>query len=160
MKWLGRFILWSTLLAIPCWLISHGYQRALARAASLVFAACGQTVAIDDIEVMAPFDLGIFAAMCLASLTAPWLARRRALLVGVPILVALEVLTVVLGIAVYMVWPQNSKQLEASLRLTGYLIESIPWVSATVVWLLLLGAWELPLAPQPPRARPARGVRA
>ncbi len=161
MKWLLRFILWATALAVPCWFVSHAYQKALARAAAIVFSAFGQGVDIQDVEVMAPFDLGIFAAMCLASLAAPWPERRRALYVGLPLLVALEVLTVVLGIVVYMVLPQQSKQLETSLRLTGYLIESIPWVSATGVWLLLLGAWELPVddlsrARRASASRPAR----
>jgi heme/copper-type cytochrome/quinol oxidase subunit 2 len=156
MKWMLRFILWATLLAVPCWWISHGYQRLLARAAMGVLAAFGQSVEIDDIEVMAPFDLGLFAAMCLASRAAPRAARQRAFLVGLPTLAALEILTVVLGIAVYLVWPRNSPQLATSLRLTGNVIESIPWVSATLVWLLLLGAWELPVGAPSGSGRPGR----
>src|SRR5262249_12582073 len=121
-------------------------------------------VAIDEVQVMAPFDLAIFAAMCLASLSAPWPARRRALVIGVPALIGVEVLTVVAGVAVSVPWPENSPQLEASLRLTGYVIETVPWVSAALVWLLLLGAWELRMLPEPvPRrgARPdtTKGVR-
>ena len=157
MKWLLRFLLWATLLAVPCTFVSDGYQRGLAQLAMGVFAAVGQGVQIEDVQVMAPFDLAIFAAMCLASLAAPWAARRRALAVGLPALMGLEVLTVVAGIVVYMVWPEESRELATSLRLTGYVIETIPWVSAAMVWLLLLGAWELrmPLAP----ARGPRAVR-
>ncbi|HEY2953647.1 MAG TPA: hypothetical protein VGK89_00180 [Candidatus Eisenbacteria bacterium] len=147
MKWLLRFLLWATLLAVPCFLVSHGYQRALARAAGAVFAAVGQGVEIDDVEVMAPFDLAIFVAMCLASFSAPWAARRRALAIGIPSLVAIEVLTVVAGIAAYMVWPGQARPLETGLRLTGSLMETIPWVGAAGVWLLLLGAWELRFLP-------------
>ena len=155
MKWLLRLAAWATVLAIPSWFVSHGYQQALARAAALLFAVAGQGVEITDIEVMAPFDLAIYAAMCLSSLSAPWPTRRRALLVGIPVLAAIEILTVVLGIAVYMIWPAQSHQLETGLRLTGYVIESIPWVSASVVWLLFLGAWELRLSLAP--ASPRRG---
>ena len=141
MKWLLRFLLWATLLSVPCLFVSHAYQHGLARIAMATLAATG--VEVDDVQMMAPFDLAIFAAMCLASLAAPWAARRRALAIGLPALAAIEVLTVVLGIGVTMLWPENSPQLEASLRLTGYLIETVPWVSAALMWLLLLGAWEL-----------------
>ena len=156
MKWLLRFLLWATLLSVPCAFVSHGYQRGLAQVAMAVLAVFGQGVEIEDVQVMAPFDLAIFAAMCLSSLSAPWPARRRALLIGIPALAGIEVLTVVAAIAVSMAWPEGSSGLAASLRLTGYLIETIPWVSAAVVWLLLLGAWELRMAPEPARARGSR----
>jgi len=81
-KWLLRFLLWATLFSIPCAFVSHAYQRGLARVAMVVLAAVGQGVEIDEVQVMAPFDLAILAAMCLASLGAPWAARRRALLIG------------------------------------------------------------------------------
>jgi hypothetical protein len=140
-KWLLRFLLWATLLSVPCLFVSHAYQHGLARIAMAALAATG--VEVDDVQMMAPFDLAIFAAMCLASLAAPWAARRRALAIGLPALAAIEVLTVVAGIGVTLLWPEHSPQLEASLRLTGYLIETVPWVSAALMWLLLLGAWEL-----------------
>lgn len=159
MKWLLRFLLWATLLAVPCTFVSDGYQRGLAQLAMAVFTAVGQGVQIEDVQVMAPFDLSIFAAMCLASVSAPWRARRRAIAIGLPALVGLEVLTVVAGIAVYMIWPQESRELETSLRLTGHVIETIPWVSAAVVWLLLLGAWELRMPLAPARNRRPRAVR-
>jgi hypothetical protein len=108
---------------------------------------------------MAPADLAIFAAMCLASTSAPWPARRRALAIGLPALVGIEVATVVAGVGVSMMWPEKSPQLETSLRLTGYVIETIPWVSAAVVWLLLLGAWELRITPEPATSRPPSGAR-
>ena len=153
MKWLLWFLLWATLLSVPCTFVSRPYQRGLSRVAATVLAIAGQEVEIDDVQVMAPFDLAIFAAMCLASLSAPWAARRRALLIGLPALVGIEVIAVVLGVGVSMIWPENSPQLEASLRLSGHVIETVPWVSAAVVWLLLLGAWELRILPVPVRGR-------
>jgi hypothetical protein len=155
-KWLLRFLLWATLLSVPCAFVSHGYHRGLAQVAMAALAVFGQGVEIEDVQVMAPFDLAIFAAMCLASLAAPRAARIRALAIGLPALVGIEVLTVVAGIAVSLLWPEGSSGLDTSLRLTGYVIETIPWVSAAVVWLLLLGPWELRMAPEPARARGSR----
>jgi hypothetical protein len=157
-KWLLRFLLWATLLSIPCALVTHAWQRGLARAAMVVLAAVGQGVEIEEVQVMAPFDLAIFAAMCLASLKAPWAARRRALLVGLPAIVAIEVLAVVAGIGVTLMWPENSPQLTASLRLMANLIETVPWVGAALVWLLLLGAWEIRFLPEPARGGGGRAV--
>jgi len=159
MKWLLRFLLWVTLLSVPCGFVSQAYQHALSRVAATVLAIGGQEVDIEDVQVMAPFDLAIFAAMCIASLSAPWATRRRALLIGLPVLVGIEVVTVVVGVCVSMIWPENSPQLGASLRLSGYVIETVPWVSAAVVWLLLLGAWELRIMPPPVRGRVARAEK-
>lgn len=158
-KWLLRFLLWATLLSVPCAFVSHVYQRGLAQVAMAALAVFGQGVEIQDVQVMAPFDLAIFAAMCLASLAAPRPARVRALAIGVPALVGIEVLTVVAGIAVYLMWPAESNELAASLRVTGLVIETVPWVSAAVVWLLLLGAWELRITPEPARTRGSRTGR-
>jgi hypothetical protein len=155
-KWLLRFLLWATMFSIPCAFVTHAYQRGLARVVMAVLAAMGQGVEIDEVQVMAPFDLAIFAAMCLASLGAPWAARRRALLIGLPALMAIEVLAVVAGIGVTLLWPENSPQLAASLRLTTNLIETVPWVGAALVWLLLLGAWEIRF----PEPAPGGGRRA
>jgi len=157
-KWLLRFLLWATLLSLPCLWISHAWQHGLARAAMLAFAALGQGVEIDEVQLMAPFDLAIFAAMCLASVASPWPARRRALAIGLPALLGIELLTVLAAIGITLPWRENSPQLEASMRLTGNLIETVPWVSAALVWLLLLGPWELRM-PVPARStsRPALG---
>lgn len=156
MKWLLRFLLWATLLSTPAVLVSGVWQRGLAQVARAVLAMLGQDVLIEEVQVMAPLDLAIFTAMCLATTAAPWRARRRALAIGLPALVGLEVVTVVAGVGVSMIWPEKSPGRETSLRLTGYLLETIPWVSAVVMWLLLLGAWELRLPVAPAPARSAR----
>jgi predicted membrane channel-forming protein YqfA (hemolysin III family) len=157
-KWLLRFLLWATLLSVPCFFVSHAWQRGLARVAMAVLALVGQGVEIEDVQVMAPFDLAIFVAMCLASVAAPWAVRRRALLIGLPALAAVEALTVVAGIGVNLLWPEGSPQLDTGMRLTSNVIETVPWVSAAVVWLLLLGAWELRL-PVPARQKSARAEK-
>lgn len=157
MKWLLVFLLWATLFAVPCTLVSGAYHRGLAQVVTGVFAVVGQGVEIEEIEVSAPFDLAIFAAMCLATGAAPWVARRRALAIGLPVMLAVEVLSVASGIAVSMLWRDGSPQLATGMRLTGYVIETIPWVGAAATWLLLLGPWALPIALMPARTRGARG---
>jgi hypothetical protein len=102
---------------------------------------------------MAPFDLAIFAAMCLASRAAPWPMRRRALLIGLPALIALEVVTVAAGIGISLLGPQSGPRLDATLRVTGLVMETVPWVGAVAVWLFLLGAWELRPLLEPARER-------
>jgi len=159
MRWLLRFLLWATLLSVPCMLVSHAYQHGLARLAMAAFSALGLGVEIDDVQLMAPFDIAIFAAMCLASTAAPWAERRRALAIGLPALLGIELLTVLAAIGVTLPWRENSPQLEASMRLTGTLIETVPWVSAAVVWLMLLGAWELRGLPVAPAGRAARAQK-
>jgi hypothetical protein len=156
MRWLLRFLLWATLLSVPCMLVSRVYQHGLARLAMAAFSALGLGVEIEDVQLMAPFDVAIFAAMCLASTAAPWAERRRALAIGLPALLGVELLTVMAAIGVTLPWRENSPQLEASMRLTGTLIETVPWVSAAAVWLMLLGAWELRGLPVAPAGRAAR----
>ena len=161
MKWLLRFLLWATLLSAPALLVSGAWQRGLAQIARAALTVLGQDVLIEDVQVMAPLDLAIFVAMCLATTAAPWRERRRALAIGLPTLVGIEVAAVVAGVGVTLMWPENSPQLATSLRLTAYVIETVPWVSAAAVWLVLLGAWELRITPGPARAtsRPAAGAR-
>ena len=116
MKWLLRFLLWATLLSAPAVLVSGAWQRGLAQVARAALGLLGQDVLIEDVQVMAPCDLAIFTAMCLAT-TAPWRARRKALAIGLPALVGVEVATVVAGVVVHLVWPESSRA--SSLRLTA-----------------------------------------
>jgi len=148
-KWLLRFIGWATLLAIPCFLLSDPWQRALAALAENIVNAFGAKIEMQEVQIMAPFDLGIYVAMCLASRNAPPLARRMALERGSLLVLALELLTVIAAVLLYFAFPAGSSRETGGLRLTEYVIEFIPWASATVVWLIMLGAWELPLGGAP-----------
>ncbi len=152
-----RFAAWATVLALPAWMVSHVYQQALAAAAARALALVGQRVEVLEAAVAAPFDLAVFAALCLASRKAPAAPRRRALAIGLPIMMLLEVLTVALGIAVTLPFRSDPAALETALRVTGSLVETIPWVSAALVWLVLLGRWELRLGVPPHYRTHARG---
>ena len=98
--------------------------------------------------------------MCLASRRAPALARRRAIEWGLFIMAGIEIVTVVVAILIYFALSKLSSTPDSGMRPMEYLIEFVPWVSAVTVWLLLLGAWELPLDTLSQRAAGAGGSRA
>ncbi len=145
MRWLLRFLGWATLFAIPSFLLSGAWQRALGAIAGHVAGWAGMRIEVAEVQIMAPFDLGIFLAMCLASRRAPARARRTALERGSLMVVALEVITVVASVLLYGALGGGRPDSPA-LRVSEYVIEFVPWAGATTVWLVMLGAWELPLA--------------
>ena len=143
--WLLRFLLWATVLALPCWWLSTPWQSALAAAASAPFTLFGMRIEMLDFNVSAPFDLGLYLAMVFTSVRAPLARRRRALWLGVPSIITVEILTVV--VAMGLVLASGSRPaFEVTMRIMPYLVETIPWVAAPTVWLVLLGPWELPEA--------------
>jgi len=163
-KWVLRFLGLATLFAVPCFFLSRPWQHAIGVAASAVLSRFGIDIEMSELQIMAPFDLGIYLAMCLASRRAPAFARRRAIEWGSPLIVALEILTVVIAVAIFFGIHGTHDPTSASFRAMQYVIEFVPWASATTVWLLMLGAWELPLAavaapasePSTPRAAAPR----
>jgi hypothetical protein len=143
-KWLLRFIGWATLFALPCFLLSGPWQRVLGSLASNLVSLAGIQVEMQEVQVMAPFDLGIYLAMCLASRTAPAIERRRAMERGGLIVVGLELVTVVAALLVF--YGMGGKGGDSpGLRFAEHLIEFVPWASASAIWFVMLGRWELPL---------------
>jgi hypothetical protein len=140
LSWLLRFLGWSTLLAIPAVAVSHAYQGILTGAATALFGAFGLSIEVVDLEMMAPVDLALFTAMVLAGRRAPAARGRRALLAGIPALVAVEIATITLGMA--LVLATGTRGFETSMRLLHYLIGTVPWIAAPVAWWLLLGPYE------------------
>jgi hypothetical protein len=142
MRWMFHFFAWTILFAVPCYLISSPYQRILAAAVGDLLTLAGRRVEVFQLQVYAPFDLGIFAAMCLASLNAPLAARKRALLLGLPFLVGLEIVTVLAAAGPALIFRGSPD--DFPVRLMRYTIETVVWISGPSVWLLFLGAWILP----------------
>lgn len=142
MGWMARVAGWSALMAFPCWFVMPHYQRMLAALTALALEAGGMRVQFEDVMVAAPFDLALFAAMCLASLRVPRRRRLRSLALGIPILVAGEV-AVVVAVVLLTVASAASAPVSTA-RVADYLGESIPWVNAAAVWLVLFGKDELP----------------
>ncbi len=127
------------LLAPPCWLLSNAYQRLLAGVLQALLELSGKGVSVYRLQVYAPFDLVLFTAMCLASRRAAASARWRALLLGLPILVVIEVL-VVLVAALPALLVHGEAMAVVVPRFTHYTIQTIVWVTAPLLWLVLLGA--------------------
>src|SRR5436309_995488 len=102
MRFMLRFVGWSTLLFIPSWWIATPYQHGIAALAGHIAAPKGAEIQWVDVQLYYPIDLGIFAALCLATVPAPWPRRLRAIAIGVPLLVAAEIGSVVVGIRILM----------------------------------------------------------
>lgn len=144
MKWVLRFLGCATLFALPCFWLSRPWQHVLGVIASTVLSWFRIDVEMTEVQVMAPFDLGIYLAMCLAGTRAPALARRRAIEWGAPLIVALEIATVVAAVAIFHALDGAETPNGDSIRVVQYVLEFVPWASAVTVWLVMLGAWELP----------------
>ena len=155
MRWLARFAAWATLFAIPCWALMGPYQKGLMAATRAVLAIGGLDPEFTEATVAAPLEIGIYAALCLASRNVSSRRRTRALLLGIPALMAGDVLLCALVVVVFMLTYQHPEALRISFRVSVYLLESIPWTNACVVWLALLGRDEFPLMKQ---GAPRRGA--
>jgi hypothetical protein len=149
-RWLLRFIGWATALLPLCWLASRGWQRGLGAVASALLRLFGLEVEIAEVQLQAPFDLGIYAAMCLAGYRMPWRDRLRGLAAGLPLLLVLEVAVVSLSVALMATAPAAAAARVE--RLTAYALETVPWLGSSVVWLAIMGARVLPLGGIAPAA--------
>jgi hypothetical protein len=143
MRWLARFLAWTTVLAAPAWLIGDAYHRALARATLLLLRIPSERMTFQPPEIPASHVLGVYAALCLASTRAPRARRFIALGVGLAGMVAVELLTGVLAVR-WSLDPAHAVASPQALRLQNYVTGLPAWIGAPVVWLLLLGSWELP----------------
>jgi hypothetical protein len=151
-RFLLMLVLWATLLFVPSWYVAHPYQRALVTVAGAL-AVPGQELEFTDVEIFYPFDLGIFVALCLASLWAPWKRRGRAIGVGLPALVGVELLSLVVAIRVLLGVMQpaagvtpSPADADAAYRLATGVIRVTGLIAAAAVWLYLLGRERLSIA--------------
>lgn len=154
MTWFRRFAAWATLLAPICWLLYHPWQHGLAAVVNGVLTAVGMPTSLERVDVGAPFDVGLFVALCLASRRAPTRTRARALLVGVPLALALEVVFTSLSIATMVMRHSRELQVDPFMRAGFYLTDTIPWVSGAILWVALLGGWEMPAVARADKAHP------
>ncbi len=145
MSWVLRLVAWSTVLAIPCWLLMPRYQAALTAVVNGVLAVLYQDrVTIDVLDVAAPCELGLYVAMCLAGRGAPRRTRRFALAAGIPLIVAAEIVLIVAGMVLVMSFPQTGPAADRALRRNVYILHTVPWATPILTWFWLLGGWELP----------------
>jgi hypothetical protein len=150
MKFLAQLALWATLAFVPCWWVSHAWQHALAGVAGRVLAPPGSTIEFQELELFYPFDVGIFLALCLASSWAAWARRLRAAALGVPVVVLVELAS--------LIWAMKSQMgllsapaasdaaIDQTLRFANAVIRASGLVAAASVWLAVLGRERLSLA--------------
>jgi len=143
-SWSIRVVMWSAILAVPCWLSSASYERGLAAVIKGVVDLAGHSLSISRLEVFAPFDIGIFVSMCLASRRALLRRRVRALVLGIPLLAILEVVVMV-GATFVMISNQHGALAGDFFGdLAGRWVKTIGWVNPLVLWWGFLARWELP----------------
>jgi hypothetical protein len=156
MSWFLRFAGWASVLAPLGWLASHRWQVLLAGAVNHVLALFGHPTDFGRVDVGAPLDIGLFVALCLASRRAPVRERIRALLIGVPGMVVVEVVFASLAIGMMVARGSRALDTDPVMRAGFLLTDTIPWVSGAVLWVILLGGWELPAPGGSPRPHSPR----
>jgi len=149
-----RFILlmaaWSSAAFVPAYMVAHPWQRIIGAVAVRVLAAFGPEIEIMDLDLFFPFDIAVFVALCLASSWAPWKQRFRTIAIGTPVVIALEVLSLVLalyGVVAATTGPDATQAafLDAQRFATG-VIRVIGLVAAAGVWFYFIGRERLSLA--------------
>jgi hypothetical protein len=150
MKFLLLVVAWATLLFVPSWFVSSRYQTAIAGAAGRLAAPRGGEIEFEEVELFYPFDLGIYGALCLASSWASWRRRGRALALGLPILIVVEILSVTLALRILLAAAASPDAAgaagDAAFRMATAIVRATGLIAAAAVWLVLLGRERLSLA--------------
>jgi hypothetical protein len=143
MSWWKHFLFWAIVLSIPCWILADAYHAGLRAATSVLLGVVLPKRPLGEIEVQAAHALGIFAAMCLASVRAPLNRRLRAILIGVPTLMGVELLTGIIAIQTQILDQSGSGLPSWVLDFRDQMLSAPPWLGAPLLWLLLLGSSQL-----------------
>jgi len=145
MKALLRFAFWATVMSALAWAIAGPWQHAIATIAGRIAVGPGREVEWEDLELFFPYDLGVFVALCFASAWVGWKTRLRATGLGLIVLVAVEIVTLVVAMRVLIATANEpperiadaSRLVDAVIRLTGL-------AAGGAAWLMLLGWQRLP----------------
>jgi len=141
-KFLLRFTVWATVAFVVAWQLHPVWERAVAAIGTRLAAPAHSEIEILDLELFYPFDVGVFVALCLASAWAPRARRLRAALIGIPILFAVEVVSLVAGLRILM----SSADADQAARFANAVFRVSGLVAASMAWLYLLGSERLSLA--------------
>lgn len=158
----------STLVLVPlAWWCAHGYRWTLGTVVCQLFALAEQSVSLYDVGVgfnrdglifldrrwsyqiafYGPVDLALYVSLCLASLRATRAARGGAILKGVPILIALQLVSIALCLAILMragaAISSSARGHDTEFPLVRLIMSSVAWVGPLAVWVSLLGRSEL-----------------
>jgi len=158
--WFVRCVLWATPLAFVCYLISGPYQRALLWTALAALGLPARPEATGSVDLSAANVLGMYAAMCLASRRAPPRRRALALPLGLLMLVALEWTSGLFALRTAMLEASHPDLSPMLLRARDELLEYVRWISVPLIWLVMLGRWEVPAAARKAHGSGAEGMAA
>ncbi len=146
-RWLLGVLAWATALAPLCWYLALPYQRWLGETLSYVLPSLGVPIRVTGLGVSTPFEIGLFAALCLASRRTRLAGRLGALLRGLALIVAAELVLFAASFALEF-WMGGSRGGGHEAPGVGRSIrELIVWGLAPGIWFLLLGPQELALDP-------------
>jgi hypothetical protein len=149
MKFLLLLTLWATLLFVPSWIVTNQYQHAVAAAAAHLVAPRGSEIELVDVELFYPFDMSVFLALCLASSWVSIRRRLRAVAIGVPVMLVIELLSVVLAMEAMLMMMASPRATPADADQVGRfatgVIRMTGLVGAAGVWFYTLGRDRLSL---------------
>ncbi len=161
LKFLFAFAAWATLTFLPAWVLSHGWQNAVAAVAGRIVAPSGSEIEFVDLELFYPMDLAAFVALCLASSWEPWPRRVRALLIGAPLMVLAELIALSAAMGAILAAGGaagaggDAYQQDSAMRLADGLIRGTGLAFAAAVWFMLLGRGVLDVVRTGSRSVPA-----
>jgi hypothetical protein len=159
MKFLLRLAGWATALFVVAWFVAAPYEKRIAAIAGALAAPRGATIEWVELELFFPHDLAVFVAMCAASSWASWRRRGRAMAIGLPWLVAAEVVALTLAMKAMLSAAAPgvpADRLAEVQRFALGIIRVTGLIAAAAAWAFLLGREALGLAVAAFPAAPAR----
>ena len=137
MTWAVYLGLWALPLTWLAVVVYPTYLRLITGCAVAALGVVGFRISVLSIEMLAPIDLALFAALALTSSGTPWRRRLGRLLAGWICLFLLDIAIVAAALMAFGIVAVSAQGPVQSLfeNLTGLL----GWVAAPILWLLLFG---------------------
>jgi hypothetical protein len=125
--------------SLPAFVLGDAYRHFLARVVELVYAPFGVQLSLTSLDILAPVDLALYAALCLAPANVPRSRRLWTLVGGAGVLIALEV-----ALAAWMVWLAHESSMGRDpaaplVSLRAGVMASFTWAAPLAIWWAWLG---------------------
>jgi hypothetical protein len=137
LKALISLAIWASALSVPAWLFREDYHRLLAGIATAVLVACGQNVTLETIEMLAPLDLALFIALCIATPLTRWDLKARAMIFGALGLLTLDCLVALAGV-VLIGYQLAQGPLTLADRVFRGTVAILPTAAACGLWIAVM----------------------
>lgn len=143
MRWFLKAATFALLLTLPGHWIAPAYQALLLTLTGMALRVTLAVPADQSVDLSASNLLMVFVALCLASDSAGWSRRLRAIALGIPILIAIEFATGVLGLQLANASSLGGNPGVAGVHFIEQMLELSRWVCVPLVWGVLLGRVKL-----------------